>query len=428
MEFCTHLLPKSVACGNKKSGHIESRDITVRALLVIAFLVLVHAVLLAETLVVSGGPDNDYESWIDRTSDDRLMVMFCRNPDWVSGDIYATFSSDDGISWTIPQPAISRSGDQATLCFVVLPDKSYRIWYASNESGGYKIYTAHSEDGLVWLDDGPVDLGWTSPAQYYDPTVILEADGSLTMAYVVSGSGVFIAHANSDGIWDKLKTNLATSAYRPRIIKHSSGQYAYVYHQRTGTSSQYDVFMTTSVDRLAWSTPVRLTTNQNSHDPFVTELQDGSYAVYYAKYTSPAYNINRRTSQDAVTWSPEEAITSDPTNNTQPHLLIEPSATFMTYAHAIEYPDDHDVMLIREVIEEPYVCGDADGSGAVDIDDAVSLIAYIFIGGASPDPIEAGDADCSGNIDIDDVVYLIAYIFADGASPCDPDSDGSDDC
>jgi hypothetical protein len=77
---------------------------------------------------------------------------------------------------------------------------------------------------------------------------------------------------------------------------------------------------------------------------------------------------------------------------------------------------------------EVYMCGDADGSGAVDIDDAVKLINYIFAGGPAPDPVEAGDADCSGAIDIDDVVYLIAYIFAGGYAPCDTDGDGISDC
>jgi hypothetical protein len=75
-----------------------------------------------------------------------------------------------------------------------------------------------------------------------------------------------------------------------------------------------------------------------------------------------------------------------------------------------------------------YVCGDADGSSAVDIDDVVYLIAFIFSGGSEPMPYESGDADCSGAVDIDDVVYLIAFIFSAGPEPCDPDGDGVPDC
>ncbi len=64
------------------------------------------------------------------------------------------------------------------------------------------------------------------------------------------------------------------------------------------------------------------------------------------------------------------------------------------------------------------VCGDADGSGVVDIDDVVFLIQYIFSGGSEPNPYWVGDADCSGEIDIDDAVYLIQYIFSGGPAPC----------
>ncbi|TFH65592.1 MAG: M20/M25/M40 family metallo-hydrolase [Candidatus Zixiibacteriota bacterium] len=64
------------------------------------------------------------------------------------------------------------------------------------------------------------------------------------------------------------------------------------------------------------------------------------------------------------------------------------------------------------------VCGDADGSGAVDISDAVYLISYIFSGGSAPDPLLSGDANCSSNVDISDVVYLISYIFSGGLAPC----------
>jgi hypothetical protein len=83
---------------------------------------------------------------------------------------------------------------------------------------------------------------------------------------------------------------------------------------------------------------------------------------------------------------------------------------------------------VEVTVEGSYVCGDANGSGDVDIDDVVYLIAYIFSGGSPPDPLIAGDANCSGDIDIDDVVYLIAYIFSGGNEPCDIDGDGVPDC
>lgn len=76
------------------------------------------------------------------------------------------------------------------------------------------------------------------------------------------------------------------------------------------------------------------------------------------------------------------------------------------------------VSLTVTVVSPPYICGDADHSGAVTISDAVRLINYIFSGGPAPDPIIAGDADCSGTVTISDAVYLINHIFAGGPAPC----------
>jgi sugar lactone lactonase YvrE len=65
-----------------------------------------------------------------------------------------------------------------------------------------------------------------------------------------------------------------------------------------------------------------------------------------------------------------------------------------------------------------YVCGDANGDKAIDISDAVFLIAFIFSGGAAPNPLVSGDANCDLAVDISDAVYLIGYIFTGGLAPC----------
>jgi len=67
-----------------------------------------------------------------------------------------------------------------------------------------------------------------------------------------------------------------------------------------------------------------------------------------------------------------------------------------------------------------WLCGDADASGEVDIDDVVYLIEYVFQGGPEPQPLETGDVDLSGLTDIDDIVYLINYLFQGGPAPCTP--------
>jgi hypothetical protein len=70
------------------------------------------------------------------------------------------------------------------------------------------------------------------------------------------------------------------------------------------------------------------------------------------------------------------------------------------------------------------VCGNANGDDAVNISDAVYLIAYIFAHGATPGPCACngtgtalGDANGDYVVNISDAVYMIAYIFAHGSPP-----------
>lgn len=58
-------------------------------------VLLLPALLARNPVVISGGPENDYESWIARLRDGRLMVVFDRSPDFRSGDLHVTLSNED---------------------------------------------------------------------------------------------------------------------------------------------------------------------------------------------------------------------------------------------------------------------------------------------------------------------------------------------
>jgi parallel beta-helix repeat protein len=65
----------------------------------------------------------------------------------------------------------------------------------------------------------------------------------------------------------------------------------------------------------------------------------------------------------------------------------------------------------------PFICGDANDDGEVNIGDVVYLIGYLYRGGPSPDPVSLGDPNGDATIDIGDVVYLINYLFRSGPPP-----------
>lgn len=75
--------------------------------------------------------------------------------------------------------------------------------------------------------------------------------------------------------------------------------------------------------------------------------------------------------------------------------------------------------------EKPFACGtsflrgDANVDGAVDIGDAVRVLAHLF-GGATLRCRDAADANDDGALDIADAVYVLAYLFARGKPPPEP--------
>jgi len=75
---------------------------------------------------------------------------------------------------------------------------------------------------------------------------------------------------------------------------------------------------------------------------------------------------------------------------------------------------------------EPYrengcgcIPGDADGSKAINISDAVYLINFVFAGGPAPQPYPLCSGDPDGNclVSISDAVFLISYIFTFTEAP-----------
>ncbi len=68
-------------------------------------------------------------------------------------------------------------------------------------------------------------------------------------------------------------------------------------------------------------------------------------------------------------------------------------------------------------VPSAYTLGDANGDGAIDLEDAVYLLNYLFRNDDPPDPLEAGDANCDGTVEVGDAIYLLNYLFRNGPEP-----------
>ena len=301
-------------------------------------------------VIVSGGPENDIIGRMCRMPSSLEMIAIIeRNPDWGSGDLYLSFGGYFGNDWSDLHPVVIKPGNQSTHCVVATPDDSLRVYYASDETGSYKIFTISSADGINWVNDHQLDLGWPSYQSVYDPHVMIDNDSSLTMTYVKLGGGGYVAHCDTINQWDKKKTLVHSGAYRIRICRHPYVGYLAAYHRNMG-SNQYDVNVRTSQDLTIWSDEIQITASGNSHDPFCGYV-DQEFRMYYATYKYGAYNIFTKSSSDGINWSEEEQITFDNTNNTQPAFFIdlysESIDLNLIWTHAIDYDTDNDIYFER---------------------------------------------------------------------------------
>jgi len=75
---------------------------------------------------------------------------------------------------------------------------------------------------------------------------------------------------------------------------------------------------------------------------------------------------------------------------------------------------------IWQVQVMPYLAGDANGNGVVNILDVTYMIAFLYKSGPMPVPIQAGDANGNGALNILDVTYLISFLYKGGPPPVYP--------
>lgn len=77
--------------------------------------------------------------------------------------------------------------------------------------------------------------------------------------------------------------------------------------------------------------------------------------------------------------------------------------------------------LLLATVATPFVRGDSDASGGLEVTDAIRILSFLFIGTpAKIDCQDSADADDSGVLDLTDGVYLLQYSFLGGPRPPEP--------
>jgi len=304
------------------------------------------------------GTELDYQPELLRIEpDQRLMLVFERlDVSTLFGDLLVTFSSDDGATWTTPQPVVATANNERHPALVQLGLGSFVMFYLVDETGGgsYRIHRATSADGVSWTSHGAIDLGWAD-AKQVNPDVILEEDGSLTMTYQRLSTAVFIARSTDGGVtWDRNRTRISAGvAALPRLAKRESDGLYLVTYQTGGSTVK--IWSKASTDPYDWSGgPVELSVDGNSHDPDPIVLEGGTFLVTYSHVTASAFDVFFKTSFDGETWSEPTRHTFDGQHfDTQSHPLRSgtPGRVILSWSHqesAASYVD-HDVWVDNDL-------------------------------------------------------------------------------
>lgn len=79
-----------------------------------------------------------------------------------------------------------------------------------------------------------------------------------------------------------------------------------------------------------------------------------------------------------------------------------------------------------------FVRGDSNGTGKIDLTDAVAVLGYLFLGQAEPGCFDSADADDNGQLQLTDAVRILGWLFLGNPPPPAPAPSstqfGSEDC
>ena len=180
-------------------------------------------------------------------------------PDWWT-DIMIS-SSQDGKNWGNPvQITTTITSDieenkMPSLCI----DSNGKFWvaWASYRSGmDATIWVKSSVDGINW-GSWETDIQVTTTDGLY-PSIIQDNNREYMIAYHDPGDGIWLVKS-SDGItWGQPTKIVEGSYYMPSLLQDSAGTYWVTYNTIKLPSG--DVFISSSIDGVNWSSPKRITT------------------------------------------------------------------------------------------------------------------------------------------------------------------------
>jgi hypothetical protein len=102
--------------------------------------------------------------------------------------------------------------------------------------------------------------------------------------------------------------------------------------------------------------------------------------------------------------------------------LDRPVASLMGVEILARNIESFDITAIRSVLGDPFLRGDCDGDGDAcsGVNDALTMLSWLFRGDTRPPCVAACDANGDGETELTDAVYGLDYCFTGTASPPAP--------
>ncbi len=213
----------------------------------------------------------------------------------------AAASSADGLNWTAEPgfaPPLAQAGEFASNPWVFrLEDGRFRMVYEiQNQDGNRRLYSALSDDGLVFENEGLVmagdgeDLGPSGTAVFLSvPTGYRLPDGTLRMFFVSQGDRIRSALSRDEGLtWTKDEGVRMRSAVDPCLLPLEDGGLRLLYVDWSPLYRVRRILYADSADGLNFThqgpvvTSNSLTGETMMVDPELVGLADGGLRLYFS--------------------------------------------------------------------------------------------------------------------------------------------------
>ena len=320
-----------------------------------ALLVLAAATALGQTPVTSGS-SMDYQGSVLRpwgTNQKRIVVFERLNPATLSGDLYVTTSDDSGASWSTPSSAVATGANERHAEMVQTGDSKFQLFFLSDASGSFRIHRASSPDGESFTDQGAIDLGWPTGGEI-NPHAIRLPGGRIVLVYHRLGGAAHVSWSDDNGAtWNTDRIQVSpSSAALPRIAwRTSDGRFLLVYQTNPG-NNQLQLWSRTTTDLTDWNdTPTEVIDGGNNHDAMPLVLDQGPFAVFWARVNGSAFEVYSSSSEDGKNWESNRQITfRKGLDDIQPHGVTLSNGCVELYRGAEQVSGGNDYDILRETV------------------------------------------------------------------------------